>query len=378
MTEQKLAKDLSSVSNEPKADEMEIDLMDILRKIIAIRKTLYKAVGIGLVIGIIVALSIPKKYTVEVTLSPEMGNSKGNSGLASMAASFLGAGTGMSGDGVDALNASLSPEIVSSTPFLLELLSMSVPSGGEESEKIDLGSYLDSQSSPWWSYVMGLSGMAISGVRALFADEDESDGLRNNKFGTIELTKEEDEKITSLKKNITAVMDKKTAITNVSVTLQDPKVAAVVADSVVHKLQEYITGYRTFKAKEDCAYLEKLFKERREEYYAAQKKYAEYVDTHDNLILLSVRAEQERLQNDMSLAYQVYSQVANQFQVAQAKVQEEKPVFAVVEPAVVPQQSSGTSRKMYVIVFVFLSVATVIGWKLFGEEFWDKLRREFV
>lgn len=112
-------------------------------------------------------------------------------------------------------------------------------------------------------------------------------------------------------------MDKKTAITNVSVTLQDPKVAAVVADSVVHKLQEYIIGYRTFKAKEDCAYLEKLFKERQEEYYAAQKKYAEYVDTHDNLILQSVRAEQERLQNDMSLAYQVYSQVANQLQVAQ-------------------------------------------------------------
>lgn len=71
MTEQKLAKDLLSVSNEPKADEMEIDLMDILRKIIAIRKILYKAAGIGLVIGIIVALSIPKKYTVEVTLSPE-------------------------------------------------------------------------------------------------------------------------------------------------------------------------------------------------------------------------------------------------------------------------------------------------------------------
>lgn len=378
MTEQKLAKDLPFVSNEPRADEMEIELMDILRKIIAIRKTLYKAVGIGLVIGIIVALSIPKKYTVEVTLSPEMGNSKGNSGLASMAASFLGSGAGMSGDGMDALNASLSPEIVSSTPFLLELLSMSVPSGGEESEKIDLGSYLDSQSSPWWSYVMGLPGMAISGVRALFADKDEYDGLRNNKSGTIELTKEEDEKITSLKKNITAVMNKKTAITNVSVTLQDPKVAAVVADSVVRKLQEYITGYRTFKAKEDCAYLEKLFKERQEEYYVAQKKYAEYVDTHDNLILLSVRAEQERLQNDMSLAYQVYSQVANQLQLAQAKVQEEKPVFAVVEPAVVPQQPSGTGRKTYVIVFVFLSLATVIGWKLFGEEFWDKLKREFV
>ncbi|WP_129585767.1 chain-length determining protein [Bacteroides bouchesdurhonensis] len=378
MTEQKLAKDFPSVSNEPKTDEMEIDLMEILRKIIAIRKTLYKAVGIGLIIGIIVALSVPKKYTVGVTLSPEMGNSKSNGGLASMAASFLGAGMSMSGDGSDALNASLSPDIVSSTPFLLELLSMNVPVDSEESEKIDLGSYLDSQSSPWWSYIMEFPGVAISGVRSLFSSEDESSSQRNKKYGTIELTEEEDKKITSLKKNITAVMDKKTAITNVSVTLQDPKVAAVVADSVVHKLQEYIIGYRTFKAKEDCDYLEKLFKERQEEYYAAQKKYADYVDTHDNLILQSVRAEQERLQNDMNLAYQVYSQVANQLQVARAKVQEEKPVFAVVEPAVVPQQPSGTSRKMYVIIFVFLSVATVIVWKLFGEEFWDKLKREFV
>lgn len=377
MTEQKLTKDFPSVSSEPKTDEMEIDLMELLRKVIAIRKILYKAVVIGLVIGIIVALSVPKKYTVEVTLSPEMGNSKANSGLASMAASFLGAGAGMSGDGSDALNASLSPDIVSSTPFLLELLSMGVPVDGKDSEKTDLGSYLDTQSSPWWSYVMGLPGMAISGVRSLFSSEDGSSSQRNKDYGTIELTKEEDKKITSLKKNITAVMDKKTAITNVSVTLQDPKVAAVVADSVVHKLQEYIIGYRTFKAKEDCAYLEKLFKERQEEYYVAQKKYAEYVDTHDNLILQSVRTEQERLQNDMSLAYQVYSQVANQLQVARAKVQEEKPVFAVVEPAVVPQQPSGTSRKMYVIIFVFLSVATVIGWKLFGEEFWNKLKREF-
>ena len=79
----------------------------------------------------------------------------------------------------------------------------------------------------------------------------------------------------------------------------------------------------------------KLFEERKQEYYAAQKKYAKYVDTHDNLVLQSIRAEQERLQNDMSLAYQVYSQVINQLQIARAKVQEEKPVFAVVEPPVI-------------------------------------------
>ena len=47
--------------------------------------------------------------------------------------------------------------------------------------------------------------------------------------------------------------------------------------------------------------------------------------THDNLILQSVRAEQERLQNDMSLAYQVYSQVATQLQMHVRRFKEEKP-----------------------------------------------------
>lgn len=139
-------------------------------------------------------------------------------------------------------------------------------------------------------------------------------------------------------------------MTSVTATFQDSKVAAVVADSVVKKLQEYIIDYRTSKSKEDCLYLEKLFKERQQEYYEAQRKYADYMDSHDNIILQSVRTEQERLQNDMSLAYQVYSQVAGQLQVARAKVQEEKPVFAVVEPAVVPLYPSGTSRKVYVLV----------------------------
>lgn len=74
-----------------------------------------------------------------------------------------------------------------------------------------------------------------------------------------------------VEKKITATVDKNTYMTSVTVTLQNPRVAAVVADSVVKKLQEYIIGYRTSKAKEDCIYLEKLFKERQQEYYTAQK-----------------------------------------------------------------------------------------------------------
>ena len=371
LTEQVSEKEIKQRQDIHTDEEIELDLMDILRKLIGIRKTIYKAAGVGLVIGIIVAISIPRQYTVEVTLSPEMGSVKGG-GLSGLAASFLGSEVSM-GDGTDALNTSLSPDIVSSTPFLLELSTMNIPVSKDEN--MTLNTYLDEESSPWWNYVIGFPGMVIGGVKSLFAEEEnESRALNRISQGTIELSKKESKKIEILKEMIVAAVDKKTSMTSVAVTMQNPRAAAVVADSVVKKLQEYIIDYRITKSKEDCIYLEKLFKERQQEYYSAQQKYADYLDSHDNIILQSVRAEQERLQNDMSLAYQVYSQVASQLQVARAKVQEEKPVFAIVEPAVVPLEPSGTSRKIYVLVFVFLSVCVVISWNLFGRDFLNKFK----
>lgn len=370
MTEGESEKEIEQGQSNHIDKEAEIDLMDILRKIIGIRKTIYKAASIGLIIGVIIAICIPKQYTAEVTLSPEMSSNKGT-GLSGLAASFLGSDVAM-GDGTDALNASLSADIESSTPFLLELSTMEIPAS--KGVNMTLNTYLDEEYVPWWSYVIGFPSIIIDGAKSLFIEEDELVYSNRTNKGVIELSQKESKKIEVLKNTITAIVDKKTSMTTVAVTLQNPKVAAVLADSVVKKLQEYIIDYRTTKAKEDCIYLEKLFKERQQEYYAAQKEYANYIDSHDNIILQSVRAEQERLQNDMSLAYQVYSQVANQLQVARAKVQEEKPVFAVVEPAVVPLKPSGISKKVYVLVFIFLSVCIVMFWKLFGEEFLDKIK----
>lgn len=350
-------------------DELQIDWMGILRQVLAIRKKLYKAAAVGVVLGILIALGTPKQYTVSITLSPEMGSGKSGSGLASMAASFLGGSIGS--DSPDALNATLAPDIVASTPFLMELFDARVVS---QDKQIDttFTAYLDEQKSSWMGYVLKAPGMAISGIKSLFSDKEEKTATIQK--GAIELNEKDAAKLGSLRQAITVEADKKTAITTLSVTLQDPKVTATMADSVVSKLQQYITAYRTRKVKEDCQYLEKLYKERQQEYYDAQQRYARYVDANSNVVFQSTLAERERLQNDMNLAYQVYSQVAQQLQVARAKVQEEKPVFAVVEPAVVPLNPSGTSRKVIVLGFLFLAVAFTGAWELLGKKYWQLLK----
>lgn len=282
---------------EPENDELEIDWMDILRRIYAIRKTLYKAAGVGVVLGIIIALSIPKQYTVTVTLSPEMGGDSKGGGLASLASSFLGGGTTSSSD---ALNVTLAPDIVASTPFILELFNTRVQTLDGELDTT-LVTYLDEQKQPWWGYIKSAPGLAIGAIKSLFTEETDTTATLN----PFQLTEKEAAKVKGLRQSILAEVDKKTAMTTITVTLQDPKVTAIVADSVVAKLQQYIIDYRIKKAKEDCAYLEELYHERQQEYYDAQSKYAHYFDTNRNIAFQSIRAEQERLQNDMSLAYQI-------------------------------------------------------------------------
>jgi len=146
-----------------------------------------------------------------------------------------------------------------------------------------------------------------------------------------------------------------------------------MTDTVIVKIKEHITRYRISKAEADCKYWEQLHHTRQEEYHAKQHAYANYVDANKNIILQSVRIEQVRLQNEMNLAYQVYSNVATQLQMARAKVQESKPVFAIVEPASVPLTSSGRGRKTIFLGVIFLSIIGTAVWVLFWQDLWNNI-----
>lgn len=365
-------KEYKQVPPHQEEEEQEIDLMEYARKLWESRKTLLIASGIAAVLGVVIALTTPRQYTVTVTLAPESGKSGGGSlsGIASM----LGMGGFSMGSDADALNVMLYPNIVSSTPFILDLMDTPVKTIDEEQPDTTLTGYLTEYTKKsLMGTVISLPFKAIGGVISLFkAEEPEVTGP-----GTIDpfqLTKDQAKIAEGIKKLIVANVDKKTGITTVSVTMQDPMVAAMLTDTVLLKLKQHITKYRVSKAEDDCKYWENLNNQRRDEYYAKQKEYAEYVDANKNVVLQSVQIEQERLQNDMQLAYQVYSNVATQLQMARAKVQEAKPVFVIVEPASVPLQASGTSRAMTVIGTIFLIVAGTAVWILFGKDFLSQLK----
>ena len=104
-------------------------------------------------------------------------------------------------------------------------------------------------------------------------------------------------------------------------------------------------------------------------------RYAKFMDANRGMSLESVKIESERLQNATSITNQVYSQVETQLQVARAKVQEAKPVFAVVEPATVPLHASGPNKPLIFIAFIFLGFMAGVLWILWGEDLWHNIHK---
>lgn len=353
----------------PQKDEQEMNLLDLLIKLYQQKKVILKVTGSFLLIGIIFVISLPKTYKVDIILSPESGQSGSNSNLAGMA-SILGIG-GIGGNGQDAVNSSMFPDLIQSTPFILEMYDVEIIPQNTK-YKVNLSEYIKTQKQPWWNYIFSLPGKTISKIISFFSSNDKK--KENNGIDPFRLTTEQSGKIAAIKDALSATTDSKSNMTIVSATFQDPEVAAAVADSAVAKLQKYIIDYRTRKAQEDCNYLEKLCKERKEEYYKAQKAYADFMDANRNVVLQRTQAEGTRLQNDMSIAFQIYSQVETQLQVARAKVQEAKPVFAIVEPATVPLRASSPNKPLILIAFMFLGFIGSSAWILFGKEIWQSLK----
>ena len=350
---------LNTLPQQP--EEQEIDLIELAKKVWAERKLVFKACGYAVLVGLIVAFSIPREYSTSVTLAPEStGKSTGGSmgALAAMAGINMGSSVGE-----DALYPDLYPDIVSSTPFLTELFDVKVK---DDKEKIDttLYAYLDEhQRAPWWSAIVSAPFKVLGWTISLFKD-DEAEG--SGVLDPFRLTKDEANIAEALSKRIAVSVDKKTGVTTLTVTMQDPLISASLTDTVMCRLQNYITEYRTNKARHDLAFTEKLYIEAKNT--EAQGKYASFVDANQNIILLSYRAEQERLQNEMNLAYNVYTQVAQQLQMAKAKVQEITPVYTVVQPATVPLRPSKPSKPMILIGFVFLAGVGSVGWILFVKD----------
>lgn len=327
-----------------------IDLQKILKVLLSEWKLIAKVCAVVLVLSSIYVLSIPRQYSASTTLAPEFSNSSGISGNISSLASMVGVNIGNSGE--DAIYPEIYPDIVGSTDFLVGLFDIKVKSS-DGSIDCTLYEYLKyKQEQPWWSFI----GKGVKAVVALVAPPKKDLKAGADSVDPFWLSKDQEEICKNLGGSISCMVDKKTSVITIGFSAQDPLIAATMTDSLKQKLQDFIIEYRTSKARNDLRYVEKLCAESKLAYDKVRARYAEYCDSHKGTILQAYISEQENLENELQLAMTSYSQMAQQVQMAKAKVQERTPAFTVVDSTTVPLKPSKPKRMLIVIGCVFMAL----------------------
>ena len=322
------------------------------------RRLYYIVLPITFVVAAILTLSIPNYYNCTVKLAPELSGNKSTSSLSSIASSF-GINLGSNNAGSEALFPTLYPDLMNSVSFRASLFPVKVQRE-DDSTGVSVMTYYDylkdEQKAPWWSEAKRA---VLGAIMSIFKDEETAG--KKETVNTFKLTKEQATIADAIAHKVVCDVDKKTLVITINVIDQDPLICATMADSVQARLQDFITDYRTKKARVDLAFNQKLYAEAKARYEKARKEYAGRADANMNVLFQGARSEIAKYENEMNIQYQAYSQVAAQLRLAEAKVQEDTPAFTTLQPATVPIKKAGPKRAQTCLIFLFLAfLATTV------------------
>ena len=346
---------------EEKKKISEIDFIHLATIVLKQKMFLLRFAIAGLIVGVVVALSIPKTFSASVSLAPEF--TSGTFGL-SNSISDLASSFGINLDGnkgsMDALYPELYPDIFESTDFVSSLYDVPVRLQDDPSERSYLVHLRKDTRLAWWNYPKVW-------IAQLQKPKEKQVGSVKGKVDPYAMSRTQWEIYDAVNSSITCFVDKKTSVITISVLDQDPMVAAILADTLQLRLQEYIINYRTSKARNDLIYYQKIVSKAKGAYEQVRRQYVALSDANIDASLKVVTSKIEDLENDMQLKYNVYSQSLAQLKMAEARLQERTPAFTIIQPAKVNSKAVSTPRIVIVFIWICLAIAAGMVYVLYKE-----------
>lgn len=334
--------------------ENEIDLMEFVRKLINKRKFILKITVVFACLGIMVAVFGSKEYVASCTMVPQTGEKGGNNGLGDLAA-MAGISLGSVGGG-DVLSPKIYPKILSSVPFQKELMLKKIKFDAYEQPVRLLDYYTDdayrkfSLKNVVVKYTIGLPGMVVRSIRG----ERPVPVVPEESGDILTLSNEENECMKILRQKIVLNINDKDGVVTLSTSMPEPVAAAQLAAIVQSMLQRYITEFKIEKAQAKLKFVEERYAEAKKQFEVKQEELAQFKDANRNFASAVARTNEERLNNEYSVAWGVYNELAKQREQANIQVKEDTPVFTIVEPVTVPRDNPKSRRGIVVLAFTFL------------------------
>ncbi|MGF1586701.1 MAG: Wzz/FepE/Etk N-terminal domain-containing protein [Bacteroidales bacterium] len=363
----------------------EIDLIELFSVIWKERKYIWYSLGFFFLLGLIIAFTSKEEYTSEVKLIPEGRQQSFSVGLAQQ----FGLGNFQTPASSEGIATRFYPDIAQSYPFLIPIMGYKFYYP-EINDSLSLYDYftdyhsditfMSKLSSTIKKYTIRLP-FTISGwfrrndnqeVDNYEADDSSYNNITLDKQSrnVVSLNNRELRVIGRLRQRITVKSVDGTII--ITSKMPEPKMAAEIVDLITNSLITYIESYRTEKARNDVEFIEERYEEARIRFESSQENLARFRDQNRGQLTQLARTNEQRLQSEYDLSFNVYNTLARRLEESRLKLQEETPVVQVLEPGIIPNRPSEPRREFILTAYTMLGI--FMG---FGIIFIKLLRRKF-
>ncbi len=347
--------------------ETQIDLVNVAKTIwTGKRKIIFFVVGFA-IFGIVLAFLTPKEFSSKtIWVNQSESTFTGNSSFEGIAAMV---GFDMqSMDGTNELTPVDYPDFIESLSFQYDLMHTPLK-WAEFEDSMSLFTYYSEYYRPGplktvWSFTFGLPGRFLNMGKREVPAQGRDD--RTVEQSPRRLSETEVWVRYILLDKVELTLNDGNNIVTLEVKTPDPVASAELARAAERLLKEKVTELIIDKAKKSLAFTKRLYEDKKTDFKEAQDKLAQYRDRNLNLGSERARKEEEILLSEYQIAFSVYSEMASELETAKIRVEEDTPMFSVVEEATIPLIESKPKKVNYLLIWGFLGGFLGLIWVLAG------------
>lgn len=328
---------------------------DFARTVWQERKSVLRLLGVAAAIGLFVALGSGEEYTAKTRILPYrsgVGAVGGLSGLAGLAGIRL-----PTGSADQTITADLYPEVAKSQDFRIDVAETPLyfSSLGRTASTVEY--FRDLRDTPPTeliaTYTFGLPSQLSALLRgstpavAAQAPSDSVPRLASYDRKFLKMVKQ-------LDRRLSVTMDRRTSVITITGQLPDPYAAADLVRVTSDQLMKRIIDHESRKAGEQYRFVNEEYRLAKGRFEGAQRDLAAFADRNRTLMSATAQIERDRLQRAYDLAFEVYQQFSRELEQARIKMNQDTPVFAVLEQVSVPTDRTSPRRAQIMVVALFI------------------------
>ena len=334
---------------------MKVTFDEFLNEVIIRRRAIIISLLGVFICSFMYILVKPSVFQVTVKLIPRVSESGGlnMSGLGGIA-SLAGINVGSNKVG-DVIPPNIYPEILSSSPFSLEVMKLGIITKNGELKSFEEFYFHDIQEltiNKIKKYTLGLPSLLTPSNDVQMASND------SQMLGSFDLSQYE--VMEYLKSKLSLTVSKEDGIVSLSFSTIDPYVAKQLTENAIFVLKSRIKEYKLEKLNSELLFLDSLYQAKRLSYEKAQVSLADFRDRNANLSTSRSKIEEDRLEKEFNLEYDLLSEISKEYEGAKITYKKEEPSFMMLEPAFLPLEPTGSGRLLTLIMISTVGVIVIL------------------